>query len=93
MLSEKKKNFKEMVHTVVDKTYIATPTFISIDINNGVVVESFKKLIDFTDKTVSISAADKNIYIYGEMLQITSFSKTTVYISGKVTKIEIFEVR
>ena len=89
----KSENMNEEVKTVADKSYNANPTFISIDLKNGIIVDQFQKLIDFTDSRLNLIAAGKNVYIYGENLKITSYSKTVIYISGKINKIEIFEVK
>ena len=82
-----------MVKTVADKSYNANPTFISIDLKNSIIVDQFQKLIDFTDSRLNLITAGKNVYIYGENFKITSYSKTVIYISGKINKIEIFEVK
>ena len=93
MTFNKNKSFQTMLKAVMDKNYTANSTLISIDLKNGVIIDGFKKLVDFSEEIINVTAADKNIYIHGEMLQLTSFSKSAVYISGKITKIEIFEVK
>ena len=92
MSLDKNNDFISMVKSVVNKNFTANSTFISIDLKNGVIVDHFQKLIDFSDTGFNLLAAGRNIYIYGENLQITSYNKQMIYINGKINKIEIFEV-
>ncbi len=89
----KNNDFFRMVKSVTDRNFFANQTFISIDLKNGVIVDQFEKLIDFSDETFNLVAAGRNVYIYGENLKITSYSKTMIYVMGKINKIEIFEVK
>jgi len=89
----KNKEIKLMLKSVLDKNYLAKNTLISIDDDKGIIVDGFKELIDFTDKTLNLLARDKNIYIYGDNLIITSFKKSSLYISGEISKIEFYEVK
>lgn len=89
----KNKEIKLMLKSVLDKNYLAKNTLISIDDDKGIIVDGFKELIDFTDKTLNLLARDKNIYIYGDNLKITSFKKSSLYISGEISKIEFYEVK
>lgn len=92
-MSLKNSIFFQMVRSVTDKNYCANQTFISIDLKNGIIVDQFEKLIDFSAHCFNLTAAGRNVYIYGENLKITSYSKTMIYITGKISKVEIFEVK
>ena len=92
MSLDKNNAFISMVKSVVNKNFTANSTFISLDLKNGVIIDSFQKLIDFSDTCFNLLAAGRKIYIYGENLRITSYNKEMIYINGKINKIEIFEV-
>lgn len=83
----------KIIDSIFGKENSAVPTFISLDLKNGVIIDKFQKLIDFTDKSINLVAYNRNVYIYGENLRITSYSKAMIYITGAVHKIEIFEVK
>lgn len=83
----------QVMKSVTDIENIANPTFLSLDLNGGLVVESFSKLLDYDNDKISISAAGKTIYIYGENMKITTFSKSVLHVQGSIIKIELFEVK
>lgn len=79
--------------SVADRNIMAVNTFLSFDINGNLIIESFRKLIDYDENKIAVSAADRQIYVYGDNLKIVSFSKTDIQITGKITKIELMEVK
>ena len=71
----------------------AVSTFISIDCNNGMIIETFQKIIDYTSEKIVVMAGNKYIYVYGENITVKLFSKTEIQLEGKINKIEFFEVK
>lgn len=71
----------------------AIPTFISIDSRNGMIIETFQKIIDYSREKIVVMASNKNICVYGENIIVKSFSKSEIQLEGKIQKIEFFEVK
>ena len=92
MKSKKAEKFTDSIKAMVGLGQEAIPTFLFFDINGSVVIESFSKLINYTDKEISFVSKSKRIYIYGNNLSIMSFSKNEMSIQGDIEKIELFEV-
>lgn len=92
MIADKNRKIRSMIASVMDKSYTANRTLISLDLKDGLIVEGFKKLIDFSENSINFSANNKNIYVFGDNIYITSFSKNVVHIKGSVSRIEISEV-
>lgn len=68
-------------------------TFLSLDTSGNIVIEGFKKLIEYDNEKISLSTGAKNIYLYGSGLKITSCTRSSLSVHGLVSKIEIFEVK
>ena len=92
MKSKKTEKFTDSMKGMVGLGQEAIPTFLFFDTNGSVVIESFSKLINYTDKEISFVSKSKRIYIYGNNLSIMSFSKNEMSIQGNIEKIELFEV-
>ena len=71
----------------------AVSTFISIDCQNGMIIETFQKIIDYTREKIVVMASNKYIYVYGENITVKTFSKSEIQLEGKIQKIEFFEVK
>ena len=92
----KLKPVKEKIHLVdvfremfskVDKS---SATSITVDVDGGITMENFKRIIDYTDRKAVIETGIKTVYIYGEKLQITFCDKHYATARGDIRKIEIF---
>lgn len=90
--NNKKDGIMQVFRSVTDASLSAVPTFLSIDINGNLIIESFRKLIEYNSKSIILNTGTKQVYIYGEKLCIKSFSRTQLQIDGKITKIEFSEV-
>ena len=90
--------FKKMTDTKTAITDIfstkrrAAQTFMCIDVNGSLNIESRSEMLNCTDKEISFIAGRKQIYIYGCCLSVMTFSKSGMTIIGKIEKIEIYEV-
>lgn len=65
-------------------------TSIAIDVNGCVVLENFKRLVDYTNEMIALETKDKTVYLYGENIVLTSCNRYTAAVSGRIFKIEIF---
>ena len=81
------------IKSMGDNGITAVSTFISIDCQNGMIIETFQKIIDYTREKIVIMASDKYIYVYGENITVKSFSKSEIQLNGDIQKIEFFEVK
>ena len=70
----------------------AVQTFMCIDVNGFLNIESSSKLLNCTDKEISFTAGKRQIYIHGNGLMVMSYTKNGMTIDGKIEKIEIYEV-
>ena len=68
---------------------ISAPS-VSIDINGGICLENFEKLLNYTDNAISLVTKDKIVYIYGSNLTILNCNRYTASVRGNIDKIEIF---
>ena len=90
--------FKKLTDTKTAVTDIfstkqkAVQTFMCIDVNGFLNIESSSQMLTCTDKEISFIAGKKQIYIQGSGLSVMTFSKNGMNIKGKIEKIEIFEV-
>ncbi len=69
-----------------------TNTVLTVDTSGCVIVDGPNKFLNFDNKYISLYSKGKRIYIYGEYLVITAYSKNYISIDGNVTKIELFGV-
>ena len=80
----------DVMSDIISKTDKAVNTSITVDVNGGITLENFRRIVDYTrDKTV-IETKRKTVYIYGENLEITFCDKNYATAHGKITKIELF---
>ncbi len=84
MKNNQKKNIFKSMDDLVNNTAIA------IDDSGSVVLENFKKVIDYTSDKIVMETNRKIIYIYGENLAILSCDKHNATAQGNIVKIEIF---
>ena len=63
---------------------------VSIDINGGICLENFEKLLNYTSDAISLMTKDKIVYIYGSELTILNCNRYTAFVKGNIDKIEIF---
>ena len=92
MKFKKAENFTDTLKSMAGLTGNTMPTFLRIDTDGYIIVESFSKLINYTENEISFTAHHKQIYIHGNNLGIMSFSKNEMMIKGEIQKIELFEV-
>ena len=78
--------FKDMF-SKVDKS---SATSITVDVDGGITMENFKRIVDYTNEKAVIETGIKTVYIYGEKLQITFCDKHYATARGDIRKIEIF---
>ncbi len=84
MKNDKKKNILRSIDDTVNATTI------SIDDSGSVVLENFKKVLDYTSEKLVMETNKRLIYIYGSELTILSCSKHNAVAKGNIEKIEIF---
>lgn len=82
--------FKDVIREMISKTDKSSPSSITIDIDGGITVENFRKIIDYTDKKVAMETKQKLVYIYGENIAITHCDRHFATACGTIEKIEIF---
>ena len=92
MKLKKVEKITNTIKTIAGQGKSAIPTWLYFDINGYLVVESFSKLLNYTDEEIAFVSKYKQVYIYGSKLSILSFSKNEMIIQGKIGKIEFFEV-
>lgn len=78
--------FKEMF----SKNDKSSDTSLSIDIEGGITLENFKRLLSYTSQKATIETKQKIVYIYGENIVITCCDKHFAMAKGDITKIELF---
>ena len=85
---------KSTLSKIIKDTYSfsqqVASTSITIDVNGCVVLENFKRLVDYTNEMIALETKDKTVYIYGENLVLTSCNRYTAAVNGKIFKIEFF---
>lgn len=85
----------EIIHAIKDmfsKSSGATPTLLLLDINGILAIESYTKVLNYNEKELSFISGKKQIYIYGDNLSVLSFTNEGMTVTGKIEKIELFEV-
>lgn len=80
----------DVIRDVFSKTDKSADTSISIDINGGITLENFKRIVDYTKDKAVIETKRKMVYIYGENIEITFCDKNYATAHGNITKIELF---
>lgn len=82
--------FNQVFKMIFSRTDYSSDTSICIDIDGGITLENFKKLIDYQKDRISIETKDKIVYIFGQNLLVENCSKHFATICGIINKIEIF---
>ena len=80
----------DVIRDIFSKTDKSVNTSITVDVNGGITLENFKKIVDYTKDRAVIETKRKMVYIYGENLEITFCDKNYATAHGKITKIELF---
>ena len=83
----------DALKTVVDKDMNIFPTLLTIDISGRLIIDGRCSGIDYNSENISLNSQGRRIYIYGDNLEIGNYSKESISISGKIKKIEFFEVK
>jgi len=78
--------FKDMF----SKTDTSSATSLTIDMDGGITLENFRKIIDYTNEKAVIETKNKIVYIYGANLVITHCDRHFATACGIIEKIEIF---
>ena len=86
-------SFLDGIRSIADLKTNAAHTFIALSVDGNLSVENFKKLLDYREDKIVLSAGNKTLYIYGERLKVLSYNKYDINITGEIKKLEIFEVR
>lgn len=79
--------------SIGDKNIQAIPTFLSLDTNGNLIIETNARMLNCTNKEISFLCKGRQIYISGSNLEIRSFTRTMLSLGGKIDKIEFFEVK
>ncbi len=91
MKNRKNSFFYALKESFSENEYFS-PALFTLNLKGELVIEGFNKLNEYNEKVVNISAFNKQIYIYGENLTLSYFTKDTIQIVGKINSIEVFEV-
>ena len=85
---------KSTLPQIIKDTYSVSQqvsaTSITIDVNGCIVLENFKKLIDYSSKMIALETNDKTVYIYGENIVLASCNRYNAVVCGEIFKVEIF---
>jgi len=87
---KEKISMKTVISEMLSKTDKSSAASICIDVDGGIILENFRRIIDYKSDRVAISTKDKIVYIYGYNLSITYCDKHYATASGNIEKIEIF---
>ena len=80
----------DVMSDIISKTDKSVNTSITVDVNGGITLENFRRIVDYTKNKAVIETKRKMVYIYGENLEITFCDKNYATAHGKITKIELF---
>ena len=92
MKFKKLTDIKTAITDIISIKEKAAQTFMCIDVNGFLDIESYSQMLNCTDKEISFIAGRKQIYIHGNGLMVMSYTRNGMTIDGKIEKIEIFEV-
>lgn len=87
---KEKISFSKVVKEMCSKIDKSSSTSLNIDLDGGITLENFKKIVDYKSDKVVIETKQKRVYIYGEKLSITYCDKHFATANGDIRKIEIF---
>ena len=88
--SKDKTAMKDVFREMFSKRDTSSATSLTIDIDGGITLENFKKLIDYTSSKTIIETKHKLVYIYGNNLVITYCDKHYATACGDIERVEIF---
>lgn len=63
---------------------------ISLDSNKKAYIENYHSIIDYNDKIIKLKGRQFSIKLSGSKLFISSYTKTDMYIEGKIKNIEYY---
>ncbi|MBQ9845366.1 MAG: hypothetical protein IJO54_04725 [Oscillospiraceae bacterium] len=63
---------------------------VTIDVNGCVVIEDFRRIIEYNGDMIAVENRDKRVYLYGHNITVTSCSRYSATVCGEIEKIEIF---
>ena len=86
-------NLMDGLRSIVAKPDNVMPCLFAMDTKGNLIVEGFKKLLDYTADKITLEAGGRQIYIKGSELTIVSCSRYNISIQGGITSIELFEVK
>ena len=92
MKTIKLNDFKNAMFSMFSKGGDAVQALLCIDVNGLLVVESYSRMLNYSEKEISFLSGKKQIYIHGSGLSVLSFTKSGMTIAGKIEKIELYEV-
>ncbi|MBE6894060.1 MAG: hypothetical protein E7483_00420 [Ruminococcaceae bacterium] len=87
---KEKISIKTVINEMFSKTDKSSAASICIDVDGGIVLENFRRIIDYKSDRVAIETRYKFVYIYGSNLSITYCDKHFASACGDIEKIEIF---
>ena len=87
---KEKVTFGRVLKEIFSKTDKSSATSLAVDIDGGITMENFRRIIDYTGEKIAIETKYKTVYIYGEKLVITYCDKHFATACGNIEKIEIF---
>ena len=91
-----KKNRESVIRafrSITDKDINVLPTMITVDISGNVIIDGTNKFLNYDSRQISVNTQGRTVYISGEELRIVACSRENIHISGKIQKIELFEVK
>lgn len=92
-IKKQRESIAQAFKTIADKDINVVPTMLTLDVSGNLTIDGNGKFLNYDSGMISVNTQGKTIYIYGEELKITSYSKAGIYISGNIHSIEIFEVK
>ena len=75
------------VYSIAQET---CPVSVTIDVSGCVTLENFRRIIEYNSGMIVMETLDKTVYIYGEDITVTSCSRYSAQVCGKIYKIEMF---
>ncbi len=91
-IKKQKESIFRVVKSITDKEPNIVPTMVTLDVEGGMVIDGINSFLNYNSEMIAVNCGGKTIYIYGNDLKITSFSKSLIGIKGKIEKIELYEV-
>ena len=82
-----------VLQDIFSKRDTSSAASVTVDVDGGITMENFRKIIDYTNHKAVIETKHKTVYIYGEDIVITHCDKHFATAQGDIRKIEIFSKR